>query len=260
MRRLRLAAVVIALLLVAGSVSYSCGRTYTFVDEANAPVDPIYVAFYHSGSRPNPVHPVRYRASTLRVIRSDAPGQLVIPGKLHVHLPFPIETHPSVEVELVYAPRVHNAWGRLHVDAFPMPGLFGLDQNRRKATVSDLSTKPDAWQGTLSNLSSVINRLIAPAVDGRRLVSTDSTTVALTRELIGHFRSELAAFLTTFEETPRQKPEMPPYARWSGPEEQKRWAESVEADLAREPTWGALIRRRYTDELRYFAAWEAEAR
>ena len=29
MRRLRLAAVVIALLLVAGSVSYSCGRTYT---------------------------------------------------------------------------------------------------------------------------------------------------------------------------------------------------------------------------------------
>ena len=260
MRRLRLAAVVIALLLVAGSVSYSCGRTYTFVDEANAPVDPIYVAFYHSGSRPNPVHPVSYRASTLRVIRSDASGQLVIPGKLHVHLPFPIETHPSVEVELVYAPRVHNAWGRLHVDAPPMPGLFGLDQNRRKATVSDLSTKPDAWQGTLSNLSSVINRLVAPAVDGRRLVSTDSTTVALTRELIGHFRSELAAFLTTFEETPRQKPEMPPYARWSGPEEQKRWAESVEADLAREPTWGALIRRRYTDELRYFVAWEAEAR
>ena len=47
---------------------------------------------------------------------------------------------------------------------------------------------------------------------------------------------------------------MPPYARWSGPEEQKRWAESVEADLAREPTWGALIRRRYTDELRYFAS------
>jgi hypothetical protein len=142
MRRLRLAAVVIALLLVAGSVSYSCGRTYTFVDEANAPVDPIYVAFYHSGSRPNPVHPVSYRASTLRVIRSDAPGQLVIPGKLHVHLPFPIETHPSVEVELVYAPRMHNAWGRLHVDARPMPGLFGLDQNRRKATVPDLSVKP----------------------------------------------------------------------------------------------------------------------
>ena len=71
----------------------------------------------------------------------------------------------------------------------------------------------------------MINRLVAPAVDGRRLVSTDSTTVALTRELIGHFKSELALFLTTFEETPRQKPEMPPYARWSGPEEQKRWAE-----------------------------------
>ncbi len=26
------------------------------------------------------------------------------------------------------------------------------------------------------------------------------------------------------------------------------------------PTWGALIRRRYTDELRYFIAWAAEAR
>ena len=202
MRRLRLVAVVIALLLVAGSVSYSCGRTYTFVDEANAPVDPIFVAYYHSGSRPNPVHPVSYRATTLRVIRSDAPGQLVIPGKLHVHLPFPIETHPSVDVELVYAPRLHNAWRRLHVDAFPMPMLFGLDQNRRKATVVDASTKPDAWHGTLGMLSSVISRLVAPTVD-RQLVSTDSTTVALTRELIGHFRSELAAFLTTFgDDTP----------------------------------------------------------
>jgi hypothetical protein len=84
--------------------------------------------------------------------------------------------------------------------------------------------------------------------------------VALTRELIGHFRSELAAFMTTFGATPRQKPEMPAWARWSGPEEQKRWAESVDADLAREPTWGALIRRLYTDELRYFATREAEAR
>ena len=259
MRRRQLVAVVIALLLVAGSVSYSCGRTYTFVDEANAPVDPIYVAYYHSGSRPNPVHPVSYRATTLRVIRSNAPGQLVIPGKLHVHLPFPIETHPSIDVELVYAPRLHNAWSRLHVDAFPMPMLFGLDQNRRKATVVDASTKPDAWHGTLGMLSSVIGRLVAPAVD-RQLVSTDSTTVALTRELIGHFRSELAAFMTRFGNTPRQKPEMPAWARWSGPEEQKRWAESVDADLAREPTWGALIRRLYTDELRYFATREAEAR
>lgn len=75
--------------------------------------------------------------------------------------------------------------------------------------------------------------------------------MALTRELIGHFGSELAAFLTTFGNTPRQKPKMPPYARWSGPEEQKRWEESVEADLAREPTWGVLVRRLYTDELRY---------
>jgi hypothetical protein len=259
MSRRRLAAVVIALLLVAGSVSYSCGRTYTFVDEANAPVDPIYVAYYHSGSRPNPVHPVSYRATTLRVIRSEVAGQLVIPGKLHVHLPFPIETHPSVEVELVYAPRLHSAWRRLHVDAPPMPMLFGLDQDRRKATVVDASTKPDAWHGTLGMLSSAINRLVAPTVD-RQLVSTDSTTVALTRELIGHFRAELAGFVTAFGTTPRQKPEMPPYARWSGPEEQKRWAESVDADLAREPVWGDLIRRLYADELQYFETWKAAPR
>jgi hypothetical protein len=127
--------------------------------------------------------------------------------------------------------------------------------------VPDRSTTPDGWQGTLSTLSSVINRLVAPAVDGRQpLVSTDSTTVALTRELIGHFRSELAEFLTAFGETPRQKPEMPAWARWSGPEEQKGWAEMVEADLAREPTWGALVRRLYTDELRYFGDWDTEAR
>ena len=80
MGRVRPAAVVIAVLLVAGSVSYSCARTYTFVDEANAPVDPIYVAFYYTGSRPNPVHSVSYHASTLRVIRSDAPASSSFPA------------------------------------------------------------------------------------------------------------------------------------------------------------------------------------
>ena len=138
MRRLRLAAVVIALLLVAGSVSYSCGRTYTFVDEANAPVDPIYVAFYHSGS--GQTRCIRSVIARLRfgVIRSDGPGQLVIPGKLHVHLPFPIETHPSVEVELVYAPRVHNASGRLHVDA-PDAGAVRARSKPAQSQVSRIS-------------------------------------------------------------------------------------------------------------------------
>lgn len=71
MGRVRPAAVVIAVLLVAGSVSYSCARTYTFVDEANAPVDPIYVAFYYTGSRPNPVGSVRANHTKCRRVIPD---------------------------------------------------------------------------------------------------------------------------------------------------------------------------------------------
>jgi hypothetical protein len=258
--RARVVLAILLLLVAAGSVSYSCARTYTFVDEAHAPVDPVYVAYYHVGSRPNLVHPVSYRATLLRVVRSTAPGQLVIPGEWHVHKPFPIETHPTVHVELVYTPRLHNAVGGLHEATPARPGLFVLDHRLRQATVSDVSRRPEAWESTLSTLSSVISRLVAPAVDGRQLVSADGTTVASTRELIGHFRTEVAAFVAAFETAPRQKPEMPPYARWSGPDEQKRWAESVDADLAREPVWGDMIRRRYADELRSFEAWQPPAR
>ena len=43
-------------------------------------------------------------------------------------------------------------------------------------------------------------------------------------------------------------------------DEKRRWAEMVEADLSREPTWGMQIRRLYDREISWLAGVEAGLR
>jgi hypothetical protein len=255
MTRVRKAALILALALAAASFSYSCRRTFELADERAAPIDPAYIAYTHTGSMPNPVHPVSYQASALSLARSDPAGRIVIPGVFHAHLPFPIKTHPALDVRMVYVPRLHNAWGRFHEHAQSQPGVFVIDSPGNRAIVSDLAPHPGRWQGTLSNLASIINQLTVPEDVRRPPIAPDPTTVALTRELIAHFRQEYTAFLAQYRETLRPVPEMPPYARWSTPEEQQRWKETADAHLAAEPTWGALVTRLYEFEVQNFEAW-----
>ena len=260
MRRLRLAALILLVLLAVASISFNTRTTFQLMDVAGAPLDPSYVAYSRTGHRLNPVHPVTYTARELALARSDGSGQVVIPAALLLHRPFPLETHPSLWTEMVYVPKLHNAWGQFNEGSPSRPGMFVIDATRRQATVSDLSGEPQHWKGSLRNLSSVINRLASRTPDRAPLRQTDPASAALTLELIGHFRQEYESFLARYRDVPRPRPEMPEHVRGSSKEEQQRWTEHIDADLAREPRWGMVITRLFSDELELFSEYEAALR
>jgi hypothetical protein len=257
--RRRTLALLLVLLLAAASVSVNMPRTFEVVDGAGVPLDPAYIVYSRIGSRLNPVHPVTYRASELVLERSDRTGRITIPAAVNVHLPFPIETHSSPWIELVYVPQMHNAWGQFNKGSPSRPNVFEIDAGRRRGIASDLSGDPGLWQGTLSNLSSVIQRLVSRPGKAP-LRETDPASAALARELTGHFRREYDAFLARYGNVARPRPSMPPFLSGSSDEEKRRWSESVETDLAREPRWGIVITRLFKDELKLFAEYEAQLR
>jgi hypothetical protein len=261
MRRLRLAGLILLVLLAVASISFNIRTTFHLMDVGGAPLEPSYVAYSRTGHRLNPVHPVSYQARGLALARGDAAGNIVIPAALLVHLPFPLETHPSVWTEMVYVPKMHNAWGSFNKMAMSRPGIFVIDvENRRRATVADLSGEPQHWEGSLRNLSSVISRLASRTPDRAPLRQTDPASAVLTLELIGHFRQEYESFLARYRDVPRPRPEMPEYVRGSTKEEQQGWTEHIDADLAREPRWGMVITRLFSGELELFREYEAALR
>jgi hypothetical protein len=245
-RRLRIAAIVIGLLVILGSLSVHGSRRFLIVDDAGAPLDTAYVVYSYSGSRPNPVHPVSYRAGPIALARSDPSGRVVIPPTFHVHKPFPIETHPSLRVEFVYVPRLHNATARM--------------SQEDRAVVADLTNQPELWQGSLWNIASMISQLTTRTSEEPPLRDLEPAMAALIRELIGHFRREYEEFLARYRDTLRPKPEMPGHVRLSSPEEQRRWQEFNDAYLAREPRWGMLVTRVFGDQVKLFNQRELELR
>jgi hypothetical protein len=264
MTRWRLALAVVVVVVVAlgaaASLSYNRSRTFALVDAAAAPIDRAYVLYQYRGSRPNFVDSISYEASPLTLVRSDRDGRVVVPGAWHLHAPFPIKTHPSRWIELVYVPRLHNAWGHLNESSPSLNGVFVIEQPGRRATVFDLGDRPELWEGTLRNLASSIGRLTARPVGPNPRPAIDGATAALTRELIGDLRQELMAFIARYGAVPRELPEMPSYLRSGGAEDQKRWAEAVATQLRQEPTWGSLINHLFTDELTYYEQWAAGTR
>jgi hypothetical protein len=245
-------------LLAAASVSVAPGRTFQLVDVGGAGLDPSYIAYSYVGHRLNFVHPVSYRASRLALARSDAAGSVSVPPAVHPHLPFPLQTHPALRVEMVYAPRMHNAWGQLSEGSPSVPGIFEIDAGRRRAVVADLSGRPEEWEGSLRNLSSMIHQLMSARPGEPPLREADPASAALVRELLGHFREEYRAFLERYDEVARPWPEMPVWARSSSAEEQRSWRTTIEKHLALEPRWGILIRRLFGTESKVFAQWESE--
>jgi hypothetical protein len=257
---MRKAGLILVVLLAAASISINVPATFHLRDASGTPLHPGYIAFTREGHRLNPVHPVSYRARELALARDDGNGNIVIPGALLVHLPFPLETHPSLWTEMVYVPRMHNAWGSFNKLAESRPGIFVVDNETRRATVSDLSGEPQLWEGSLRNLSSIINRLASKAPDRTPLKERDPATAALTLELIAHFRQEYESFLARYRDVERPRPDMPEHVRFSSKEEQQRWVEMIDADLAHEPRWGALITRLFGGELKGFQEYERDLR
>jgi hypothetical protein len=260
MGRRGLIGLVLIVLIGATSISFNACATFHVTDTAGAPLDPSYIAYSRIGHRLNPVHPVTYEARGLALARGDRAGNIAIPAAFHVHLPFPLETHPSLWVEMVYVPRMHNAWGQFNEGSPSRRGIFVMDATRQSATVSDLTGEPQLWEGSLRNLSSIINRMAGRMPGREPLRQTDPASAAFTVELIAHFRQEYESFLARYRDVPRPRPEMPDHVRMSSQEEQERWSKHIDADLAREPLWGTIITRLFSDELELFKGYEAELR
>ncbi len=150
-------------LLVAASVSYNRGYTLDIVDSDGSP-QTAYALYHHQGYSLNPAHAVSYNATRLTVIRSDAHGRLTIPGAVHVHWPFPLQTHPTLWIDMIYVPRMHNGWARI-VERSPVSaaGIWQMATPNR-AIVFDLTDRPEYWQGTLSNLSFFMSAAVVMSI------------------------------------------------------------------------------------------------
>ena len=249
MTRLRWLAVGLGALLALGSFSISLPRTFELVDPSGAPHRIAYIAYLYEGGRPNPVHPITYQDKPLALARSDASGQVAIPVAFHAHLPFPIETHPSLRMDLVYVPAAHNAVGQLNKGSPSRPGVFEI-ANQRRAVIHDLGDRPELWQGSMMNLASLIQRLVYRREGERPLRDTDPETAALTRELIAHFRQEYDAFMSRYGTVVRPMPALPVADPWTTAEEKRRWQEEANLNFAREPTWGQHVGRVLGDDLK----------
>ena len=251
MRRWQLIALVALALLIAASVSFVSRDTLEVVDNEGQP-QTAYAIYAHLGENFNLAHPVSYTAKPETVVRSDDAGRLTFPAAFHLHLPFPLQTHPRRWIRMVYVPRLHNTEGWIaRDDAASKPGSWEFDAARRRAVVFDLSDRPERWQGTLANLSFFIRPLVSPP----RVGELDQASVASVRELIGHFRAEYNAFLGRWGDTLRPRPPMP--VMFSD-DEKRRWAEMVDQDLAERPTWGMEIRRLYEREVASLSEIEAD--
>ena len=247
MRRRQLIVLVLLVLLVAASVSYTSGYTLDLVDGAGRP-ETGYALYTHRGYSLNPAHPVSYDAKRITVVRSDDNGRLTIPAAFHVHWPFPLQTHPRLWIAMIYVPRLHNAWARIvqHSPESEM-GIWQMTTQNR-AMVFDLSDRAERWHGTLSNLSFFM---------GQAVRDVDHSRAEPLLELIGHFRAEYNAFLVRHNDSPRPLPPMPPLFT---DEEKRAWKAMVDADLSQRPTWGLEVRRLYAGEISNLANVEAGLR
>jgi len=256
MTRRRSRAIVVGLVLLAlASVSIECGRTLHIVDVYGAPVQDVLVVYHHEGDRPNPAHTTTYEASAQSLVQGSSAGRVEIPLSAHVHWPFPIETHPRLRVDLVYAPTLHNGLATIgSMPPTPQPGVVVIAGDLANVTLGDLSGRPELWECTLRNVSWIIGQLIDDRTSRRARRRARPETPALTRVFIGHFTREYSAFLERYGDVARPRPEMPNGVRLGSTEaEQRAWEKMVDQDLAREPRWGDVAQRLFARDVERFA-------
>lgn len=257
MRRLRWVAIALVLLVLIASISVSTGRALQVADANGAPLA-AYVAYRYQGSIQNFVHPVTYDASPFVLARADREGRVVFPFAVHVHWPFPFQTHPSLQMEMVYAPAQHNAVANLRQIAKSQPAVFAYDPAQPRVVIHNAQDLPQVREGTLNTLLSMIQRVVPKPVEQHgRLRDRDPVSAGLALELIDHFRREYAAFLTRYSETPLPPPIMP---QGMTEEERLRWHQMVADNLKVESTWGARVTRLYRAHAALFREYEAELR
>jgi len=229
-------------ILALSSISISCGRTLVVSTMQGAGVPGAYVAYHYEGNTFGLVESLTYQAGRTGLLKTDASGRALIPGAVHVHWPI-VQSRPEIAVNLIYAPALHNglAWVNRRV-AVSRPLEFEVSSDLRSVRLEDVSGDPSRWQGTLENLSSLLNRFRSQDMRGEE-------TPALTNELIEQFQNEYRSILDRYGDVLRVRPDMPVAVRWSTDQEKAAWQEMVDKDLAARPRWADELRRRFSTEI-----------
>lgn len=255
MRRASVVIAVVVLIIAAmATVSWVPGATVRLVDETGRPASEAYVQYHYDGSLLNPVHPVTYIARGSVIVRADAQGRASIPGRIHVRSPLPLSTPPRLFIDHVYVSRLHSAFGPIAEGTTSRPGVFTIDERREQVTVVDVSQDPDRWALSLAYLFDCVRETVSREGSRTPMATGDTHTAASARELVGHLRSEYAAFHARYGQTARARPPAP---QGGSERDRQAWEEQTNAQLAREPLWGPFIDRIWRHNLIELEALEA---
>lgn len=247
-------AAVLAALLVTATISWTRESSIVLADEQGMPASDAYVRFHYEADVLNFVDSLSQVTRGSAIVRADADGSVTIPFSLHFRTPFLFSMPPSLYIDCIMVPRLHNSFGPVGKYTTSRPNVFTTHGGWRHLTVFDLTDDPERWVASLRNLHGCISDTIswvgsrAPAAPG------DTVTLEYARELIGHLRRDYAAFLERYGERPLARRPSPP----EGQSESERnvWQAEVDAQLVREPRWGQYVRM-WRQELKTLDQWEA---
>jgi hypothetical protein len=258
MKRAAVGLVVLLLAVLAtASVSWMPGATLRLVDEAGAPASGAYVRFHYKGYLINPVHPVSYIARGSVIVRAGPDGVVTIPGRMHVRSPLPPSTPPTLFIDNVYVPRLHNAFGPVAEGTISRPGVCAVDERRERLTVVDVSEDPDRWAFSLGELFWSIRETVPRDPSGTSADPRDAATLAHVRELVEHLRAEYSAFLARHGQAVRARP---PEPVGGSARDLEAWRARTDELLAQEPTWGPYFERTWRFNLAELDSLEAALR
>jgi hypothetical protein len=232
----------LALLFVLATVSCTAPVVLRFTDEDGAPASDAYVQYHYEGELINLVHPVSYVHRGSAIVRADGDGRVTIPARLHIRNPLRLSGPPHVWIGFVVVPRLHNAFGPIAERTTSRSWVFQLDEGHRNVVVFDVSRDPERWELSLSYLFDCIRQTLSRGGSRAPAVPGDTRTIERGRELIDLLEREYAAFLAKYGNTQRARPVAGPGVTEA---ERQQWQAQLDAQLAREPTWGPFVERKW---------------
>ncbi len=237
----------VSLLIVGAvaSVSWSSAAEWHIVEAGDGPAAGAFVRFHYTGHLLNPVHPVSYDLGPSVIVRADDQGRVVIPWRLHLRRPLPLSLPPRLMIDDVYVPRLRNTFGPIADGTPSRAGVAHVDHEARTVALQDVSGDPARWEASLRALFECIRETVEPP-RSRGRTAADAATLAQARALVAHFRTDFSAFLGRYAGAPRARPAAP---TWASDAERRQWESNVDAQMAREPTWGPYIERTFRGSL-----------
>jgi len=209
-----------------------------------SPAAGAWIAFHYRGHRCNFVDSIEYVRGG-GVVRADAEGRVVLPGRFYRKAPFDAYLQPWID--LLYDPGSHYASmaGRRQVSH---AGFLESRANGSELVVTDRSGNPTAWERSLEELYALISYELVHRVESDRepriRVSRDQL-----RELADALRSDYRALVERHGDTPRQPPEPDAYFRSRSAAEQEEIRDRIRADLERAPLWIDRLEHEWPEKL-----------